>query len=295
MTAASVATIIDAIAEAGEAVPSGSLTPVGGGCINEGAIVGEGARRYFVKLNGTGQRAMFEAEADGLKRLAAADAVRVPRPIAVGEGNGRAFLVLEFIEFGAASPAGFRRLGEALAQLHASHGERYGLPYDNTIGTTLQPNAEDTDWCRFFSRQRLAFQLRLAADNGIGKRVGETGERLLAALRERWAAYRPAPSLVHGDLWSGNVAFDRQGMPVLFDPACYYGDRETDLAMTELFGGFPRAFYDAYNAVAPVSADYPMHRDLYQLYHVLNHFNLFGGGYAGQVRRLLDRLLAELG
>ena len=157
-----------------------------------------------------------------------------------------------------------------------------------------QPNRRDADWLRFWDERRLGHQLALAAAHGRGGRQQQRGERLLAALPALLAGHAPAASLLHGDLWSGNAGYLRDGTPVLFDPAVYYGDRETDLAMTELFGGFPPAFYHAYREAWPLPAGYELRRELYNLYHVLNHLNLFGGGYRAQAEDMIDALLSEV-
>jgi protein-ribulosamine 3-kinase len=281
-----------AIREAGATSPRGGVRPIGGGCINESFAVGDGAAHYFVKLNSAERLPMFVAEAAGLRALAAANAPRVPRPIAYGNACGRSYLVLEHIEFGTADRAGYARLGEALAELHGLHGPRFGWPHDNWLGTTAQANGQQADWPAFFAEQRLRPQLELAAKQGFDS-VRDPGTRLCARLPILLAGHRPAPSLLHGDLWHGNCGIDSHGRPVLYDPACYYGDRETDLAMSELFGGFPGAFYDAYRANAPLPEGYPARRGLYQLYHLLNHLNLFGSSYLPQVQRVMRGLLAD--
>ena len=287
--------IEDAIrAATGEPFAIACRRSAGGGCINEAWILeGADGRRLFVKLNGAHLADMFAAEAQALEELSRAGGPRVPRPVAHGTAGGRAYLVMEYLPLGGrGDPAA---LGEALARLHAVEAERFGWHRDNTIGSTPQPNPWHEDWIEFLRRQRLGHQLDLAAAQGYGGELHERGQRLLEALPAFFQGYRPRPSLLHGDLWSGNVDYTEAGEPVVFDPASYYGDREADLAMTELFGGFPRAFYDAYRQAAPLDPGYGVRRDLYNLYHVLNHLNLFGSGYLGQARALVDRLLAELG
>ena len=152
-----------------------------------------------------------------------------------------------------------------------------------------------SDWIEFFAQYRLGFQLDLAERSGYGGRWLEQGRRLCSRLADFFDGYRPRPSLLHGDLWGGNWAADAAGEPVIFDPASYFGDREADLAMTQLFGGFGRAFYDAYTSAWPLDPGAGTRRDLYNLYHVLNHLNLFGGGYRAQAERMIGRLLAALG
>ena len=266
---------------------------IGGGCINETWQISGNNKHYFVKLHAADKVEMFAAEAEGLHELRAAEAIRVPRPVVWGTAGGRAFLVMEHIELGGhGSGATF---GEQLAALHRTTAERFGWHRDNTIGATPQRNAWQDDWIAFWRGQRLGFQLELAARNGAPGRLIERGRRLQDALPAFFSDYTPVPSLLHGDLWGGNMDSDRAGRPVIYDPAVYYGDRETDLAMTELFGGPGGNFYAAYHASWPLDPGYAVRRELYNLYHILNHYNLFGGGYAGQAERMVDRLLSETG
>jgi protein-ribulosamine 3-kinase len=265
---------------------------VGGGCINQAYRVKSSQGPFFIKLNSADALDMFTAEAEGLEELGQAESLRVPRPVCWGVAGRQAFLVLEHLELGGSgSPAA---LGEGLAALHRITADQFGWYRDNTIGSTPQPNHHSTDWVRFWSEQRLGFQLQLAASNSAGQRLQDRGARLIEALPALLGGRQPEASLLHGDLWSGNYAYTRAGEPTIFDPAVYYGDRETDLAMTELFGGFGREFYTAYQHAWPVAAGYATRKKLYNLYHVLNHFNLFGGGYLSQAQGLVDGLLSEV-
>ncbi len=266
---------------------------VGGGCINETLCLEGGGRRYFAKLNASGRLAMFEAEAAGLAAILATDTLRAPAPVALGTSGDRSWLVLEYIAFGRAGRSTGALLGERLAQMHRCTAPAHGWDRDNTIGATPQPNPRSGDWVEFLRRHRLGYQLELAAGRGAPARLLDRGRRLLEDLDRFFTAYRPPPALLHGDLWGGNWSADERGAPVIFDPAVYFGDREADLAMTELFGGFDRDFYAAYDAAWPRDAGYSTRKVLYNLYHVLNHFNLFGGGYASQALGMVDRLLAE--
>jgi len=272
-------------------------------------VVGGSAHQYvrwasesgdaFVKIAAADRLPEFEAEAEGVKALAAADALRVPAVLAVGEAGAHALLALEWLELSVAAEndgALQAQLGERLAMQHRVTAPRYGWHRDNTIGATLQSNAWDDDWGRFFRERRLGVQLDLAAANGLDARVVERGRDLGARCGAFFSSHRPVPSLLHGDLWGGNwgvVAGVQE--PVIFDPAVYYGDRETDIAMTRLFGGFGPRFYAAYQAAWPLDQAAGTRRTLYNLYHVLNHFNLFGGGYGRQAEGMIDRLLAEFG
>ena len=264
---------------------------VGGGCINRAWRATDGERSWFVKVNDASRADMFAAEADGLSALAPGP-LRVPRAVCRGAALGHSFLVLEWLDLGAGAAADYARLGEQLARLHALAGPQHGWGRDNYIGSTPQANTADASWPRFFGRMRLAPQLALARRNGHAGLIAK-GEKLLEALPQLFGAHAPQPSLLHGDLWRGNAAFLADGTPVIFDPAACYGDRDADLAMTELFGGFPEDFYAAYRALAPLDAGYRVRKTLYQLYHVLNHANLFGGAYTAQAGNMMDLLLAE--
>lgn len=284
--------LIAGLAAAGIALAPRSARAIGGGSINECYRVADRAGRLlFLKVNHADCAAMFAAEAEGLRELRAAAAVRVPQPLAHGVAGATAWLALEYLELEPGSGAAAALLGERLAAQHGHIAERFGWRRDNTIGTTPQHNAWCDDWTGFWRERRLRPQLDLAARAGFGSRLAERGERLCAALPRLFAGHEPEPSLLHGDLWGGNWAMTRAGEAVIFDPAVYYGDREADLAMTELFGGFPREFRAAYEAVWPLAPGYSRRRDIYNLYHVLNHLNLFGGAYLGQALTLMDRLL----
>lgn len=270
-----------------------SSQAVGGGCINSAVLLADKDRRFFVKTNNAARSAMFAAEAEALEELRRARAVRVPEPVCHGVDGDRSFLVLEYLDLEPLEGAAPERLGRALAALHRVTRSQFGWNCDNTLGSTPQPNTPTDDWVEFWRVRRLGVQLELAGRNGYGPRVTAKGERLAHRLDRLLGGHRPAASLLHGDLWAGNAAATG-GEPVIFDPAVYFGDRETDLAMTELFGGFPTVFYDAYREAWPLDPGYAVRRVLYNLYHVLNHVNLFGGGYLGQAERMLDRLLAEV-
>jgi len=270
-----------------------SRSGAGGGCINECHVVRGGGRTFFVKLNTPDKAEMFSAEAAGLSEMARTKTVRVPEPVCHGASPAACWIVLEHLELRPADDKAMRRLGRNFARLHRVTRDLYGWDRHNTIGSTPQVNTPADDWVAFWRERRLGFQLQLAASRGHGGRLLASGERLLEKLPAFFAGYRPPPSLLHGDLWSGNAAMEAGGEPAIFDPAVYYGDREADLAMTELFGGFSRSFYDAYRSEYPLDAGYATRKDLYNLYHVLNHLNLFGGGYGAQAERLIGQLLAS--
>lgn len=288
-------TIADHITSAtGTPFTIASQRAISGGCINSAAVIEDGQRRFFVKLNDASKLEMFAAESAGLEEILAANAVRAPRPLCFGTAGAQAYLVMEYIESGA-QHGSMALLGEQLAALHQTQTERYGWERHNTIGATPQDNTREEDWRRFWSERRLAPQLALAARNGFRGRLQQAGERLLEKLPQLLGGHAPPPSLLHGDLWSGNYTFDTQGAPVIYDPAVYYGDRETDLAMTELFGGFSADFYRAYEEAWPLPPGYAVRKHLYNLYHILNHANLFGGSYVSQAENMIGRLLSETG
>lgn len=261
---------------------------IGGGCINNAYLLENDQQRFFVKTNDARHAAMFAAEATGLETIAASNTIRAPHPICHGAAAGYSYLVLEYIAPGAGNARTARALGEQLAALHHTTAPRFGFDIDNAIGATPQINTWRDDWIAFYGEHRLRFQFELAAQNGLP--LTEEGAQLIARLPAFFTHAPTRPSLLHGDLWGGNWGSDATGAPVIFDPACYYGDREADLAMTELFGGFPPDFYAAYRAAFPLDPGYDVRKNLYNLYHVLNHFNLFGGGYGPQAQAMTRRL-----
>ena len=288
------ATLADALSAAtGRRVAARPERPVGGGSINECWCWPSREGPLFVKLARADRLWMFEAEAAGLDELGRANALKVPRVLGSGAVAGQAFLALEWIAFGSVSSRSESLLGAGLAAQHYVTATEFGWHRGNTIGSTPQHNDRDRDWIRFYTERRLRYQLDLAARNGHAGRLTERGALLCERTSAFFDSYRPVPSLLHGDLWGGNWSADASGRPVIFDPAVYFGDREADLAMTRLFGGFGAAFYSAYEDAWPLEAGAEDRRSLYNLYHVLNHLNLFGGGYLSQAQAMIDRLLAS--
>ncbi|HEY9630400.1 MAG TPA: fructosamine kinase family protein [Coleofasciculaceae cyanobacterium] len=262
---------------------------VGGGSINQAYWVSNGSLAYFVKLNQASHLAMFETEAFALRQMAASQTIRVPQPLCYGIAENFAYIVLEWIDLGSGNASSWENLGRNLAAMHQIKGDRgFGWFHDNVIGATPQKNSWTATWAEFFTQQRLGYQFQLAERRG-GHFPQQ--QKLLATVPELLAGHHPYPSLVHGDLWSGNAAVTQQGEPIIFDPAAYYGDREVDLAMTELFGGFPASFYSGYSQVLAIDPGYRHRKTLYNLYHILNHFNLFGGSYAAQANQMIATLL----
>jgi len=271
-----------------------SSRDLAGGCINAARRLQGDQSSFFVKFNRAERLQMFEAEAIGLTAIIASNSLRAPRPVAWGIAEGQSWLALEFIEFTRAGAPTSALLGERLATMHRHTSHQFGWERDNTIGSTPQPNPATVDWIAFFREQRLGFQLALAERNGASHSLLHSGQQLLENFPALFGTYRPQASLLHGDLWAGNWGADANGKPVIFDPAVYFGDREADLAMTELFGGFSDDFYAAYNAAWPLDPGYATRKHLYNLYHILNHFNLFGGSYAQQAERMIQEILAQL-
>ncbi len=267
--------------------------PAGGGSINRTSVLelSDGSH-LFLKANDRAPAGLFREEARGLLALAAAEGPRVPRPLALFTDGGARYLLLEHIDTGRRAAGFDHSFGVALAQLHRSaRADHCGFSNHNHIGATEQRNTLERDWHRFFGVHRLEFQMALARDRGYGDAAMHTQ---LTRLVQRLPELIPVPdhggpSLLHGDLWSGNYLVGADGAPVLIDPAVYYGHREADLAMTELFGGFGEGFYRGYHEYWPLEPGYAERRDIYNLYHLLNHLNLFGSSYLGSCMAILRR------
>lgn len=270
---------------------------IAGGCINSAYVLSDqnSEKKYFVKINSASQLDMFEAEFAGLEEINKTHTILAPNPLCVGKDKNNAFLVMEYLDIGHGSgKQSQQRLAQDLAKLHHSSQTSYGWFRNNTIGSTPQINDMHSDWTIFFRDKRLSFQMDLAAKKGFRGALSDRGELLLTKVDQFFDQYKPAASLLHGDLWSGNYSVTAENVPVIFDPAVYYGDREADIAMTELFGGFSQEFYSAYNEAYPLDVGYRVRKTLYNLYHILNHLNLFGGGYLSQAQQMIDQLLSEV-
>jgi protein-ribulosamine 3-kinase len=269
-----------------------AMDPVGGGCIANAVRVTAGVGEVFVKWGGDAIGRTFPAEAQGLRSLrAASEIIRVPDVVAQGwtKDGDLAYLVLEFVREGAPTRAARTMLGEGLAQLHQVEGPFYGFEDDNFIGRLPQENEPLTFWPEFFRKRRLEPQVRMARENGRWDTAWDRSFERLAAMLETVLPMQPLRSILHGDLWSGNALFDSEGRPVLIDPAAYYGDRETDLAMMALFGGFDPAVLEAYERAWPLDKGWQERRDIYQLYHLINHLNHFGDSYSAAVGAIVRR------
>ncbi|WP_341503883.1 fructosamine kinase family protein [Gallaecimonas sp. GXIMD4217] len=263
--------------------------PISGGDTHRAYCLTDGQLRLFAKVAPVEHGEILASEAFGLAELAKTGQVRVPEVVTQGQTEAFSYLVLEYLPLGQPEKGAWQKLGELLAALHGRTDQAmYGFDEDNFIGLTDQRNGWHKHWDQFFAEQRLGYQLTLLAEKG--ERLGDI-EELVACAKNLLHGHQPRPALLHGDLWSGNVGF-LGTEPVLFDPACYYGDREADIAMTELFGRLDPDFYDAYDNNLPLDADYELRRSLYNLYHLLNHANLFGGHYLQQAKAQLKQVLA---
>ena len=276
----------------GQAFHISNKDEMGGGCISATSRISDGESTYFLKTNQASFADMFEAEAQGLTEMAASNTIKVPEPICFGVSGNQTYVVMEYLNLSGRADAGL--LGQHLAAMHAVTSEQFGWYRNNTIGSTPQRNTQSHNWCEFWQEHRLGYQLRLAGDKGYSGKLQALGERLLSDLPILFETYQPEASMLHGDLWSGNYGGLADGVPVIFDPAFYYGDREADLAMTTLFGGFSPDFYASYNDVMPLDDGYTVRKEFYNIYHIINHLNLFGGGYQSQAINMLQRVLAEL-
>jgi fructosamine-3-kinase len=269
-----------------------ALRPAGGGCINQAALATAAGTTYFVKWNDGPLPRQFEAEAAGLAALAASGTpLAVPRPVAYDDGGpGRGFLILEYLPAGRRAAGFDAAFGRGLARLHrATDARGFGFALDGYCGATPQPNRWTARWLDFWREQRLGHQARLARANGLSPRDAARIDVLLDRLDDWIDDDGEPPALIHGDLWSGNLHVAPDGRPALIDPAAYFGHREAELGMMTLMGGFPRATYDAYHEAFPLRDGWRERNGLYELYHLLNHFNLFGGGYGAQAMAIVRR------
>jgi fructosamine-3-kinase len=281
--------IEDCISQAsGRSFAISDQSSLGGGCIHDAArITGEDGRSFFAKRNSIDHLPSFEAEAFALDMMAATRTIRVPRPLGTCSAGRQAALVLEYLPMGGRG-GDWQAMGRQLALLHRHTGKQHGWDHDNWIGSTPQINTPCDGWIEFYLQFRFQPQVRWARQRGL--RLADA-EALADVVPAFFSGYDPLPSLIHGDLWAGNAGFLEDGTPVIFDPAAYHGDREAELAMTEMFGGYPAAFYEGYASEWPLDPGYATRKQLYLLYHTLNHYNLFGGGYGSQSESIIRRLL----
>jgi len=245
---------------------------------------------FFVKSNHSSQLSMFEAEAASLKLFNQVKELATPKPICLGIDRNNAFLVMTYLAL--TSRGEQYQLGQAIAQMHRIKADHYGWEINNTIGATPQFNQSMDNWLDFWIEQRYQPQLKLLKEKGrLSHSLKSKMEKLMNHLDQYFINHQPSASLLHGDLWGGNFAFDASGKPAIYDPALYFGDRETDIAMTELFGGFNRDFYRGYQETYPLADSYKIRKPVYNLYHILNHANLFGGSYIMQAEQMAEQLI----
>ena len=268
--------------------------PLGSGVTGETFRLQTKSESVFLKRIEIDRSSILNSEAEGLSAISKTNTLRTPSMIAKGESTNFAWLALEFISLKNPDSNCSIKMGESLAAMHQCQNDFHGWHTTNWIGANKQCNNYLDDWPSFFKEFRLLPQLTQALDNNLDPSVFDHGKLLLEGFSKLFANYYPTPSLLHGDLWAGNWASDLNGNPVAFDPACYYGDRETDIAMTELFGGFHQDFYIAYNSVNPIDKGYIERKSVYNLYHILNHFNIFGASYEQQASDLIKKSLSEL-
>jgi len=264
--------------------------PVSGGCISDSCIIETSSgQKFFLKMNSSLPDDMFTKEANGLNELKKAGTIRIPEVISFGES----YILLEQVNYGRKKNNFSEEFGSRLAKMHLYLSNEFGFYEDNYIGSTIQINIpgenEKINWTEFYFNKRILFQFQLAEKNGYSTPELQSGiKNLESKIENILSGSEEKPSLIHGDLWGGNYLVDESGLPCLIDPAVYYGHREAELAMTKLFGGFDKTFYEAYNETYPLKDGYEYRENIYKLYHVLNHLNLFGRGYYSQAISLLN-------
>ncbi len=275
--------------ETNQSVAIISTKPLSGGSINNAFEIETSVGNFFLKYNMASKfPQMFQKEAKGLECLRNTAAIDVPEILKTGETGGLAYLLLSYVKSSPASTDFWKIFGKQLAALHGNYASKFGLDHDNYMGSLTQSNRFHEKWDDFFVHERLVPQVKIARDSGeIGKTMVAAFERLYTKLNEICPPAKP--SLVHGDLWSGNFMVNGQGKPCLIDPAVYYGHPEVDIAMSTLFGGFDQTFYEVYNEFNPLEKGWRNRLDIYNLYPLLVHVNLFGGGYVHQVQRIVAK------
>ena len=267
-----------------------SQQPLTGGDINRAYKIDNGEIPFFVKVNDKTHISHFGCEVYSLEKIQEFSEIDSPNVITYGASDDCSYLVLDYIPFDIQASNDWYKLGEQLALLHknSEHGQ-FGWDHDNYIGHTRQVNPWSSNWKRFFSEQRIGWQLQLLHEKGI--HIGDI-DHIVQECHDGLNHHSPKPRLVHGDLWSGNLAFF-EDTPLIYDPACYYGDREVDIAMTELFGRLPADFYSGYQSIQPLDRGYDKRKNIYNFYHVLNHANMFGGVYVEQSQAMINRIISQ--
>ncbi len=266
-----------------------------GGCINNGTeVLTDMGNSYFVKYNFSSPPDMFLCEKNGLEEMAKSNAIRLPSVYGLGGGDNSVprFIILEYIKSGRRASDFYEDFGRKYAQMHRYTSDKYGFYEDNYIGSTPQKNTYETNWVEFYRKHRLGFQIELARKKGLATpELNKKMDSLLDKLTQIIGGVDEPPAVLHGDLWGGNHMVGDDGHVVLIDPATYYGSREADLSMTEMFGSMPASFYNAYDNAYPLEKGYNQRKKIYQLYHYLNHLNLFGSGYLGSCLSILRQFV----
>lgn len=269
-----------------------NYSPLAGGCINQVFLLQTNERKFCIKLNDISLHpGMFEKESKGLKLLQKTSSIRIPDVINVGSFESYSYLLLEYIERAAPDKSFWEKFGNSLAKLHQNTSDQFGLDHDNYIGSLPQSNKQCHDWISFFINERLEVQIKLAKEKHLLEQKHITAFKQLYNELNNVFPKEP-PALLHGDLWSGNFIIDEKGMPVLIDPAIYYGHREAEIAFTKLFGGFDQQFYIAYNDHFPLAPGFNKRVDIYNLYPLLVHLNLFGRSYLYQIETIVKDFLS---
>ena len=262
--------------------------PVSGGDINQAFRLLGKQKEYLVKINSDEYADMFIQESAGLKALESTNSFIIPKVIIYGVFQDQSYLVLEYLPMH--QHGDITDFANALAKLHLTTYSKFGFHKDNYIGKTPQINRLGSNWGEFFAEQRIDFQLDLLQQKHVPNSLIKKGRQMVKNLPNYLNGRQLKPALVHGDLWQGNYAFNQTGLPVIFDPACYYADHEVDLAMLELFGSPGKNFFSAYDRVYKIEEGYSIRRKIYNLYHILNHANLFGGNYVLQSEKIINEL-----
>ncbi len=265
------------------------VSTIDGGCISQSFQLKTNQQQFMVKTHKKDQLEMFIAEYHALNELQQVKQLQIPQPICYGSCEDKSYLVMQYLPLSANGDQ--LVLGHGVANMHQIRSEKFGWKQNNTIGSTPQSNQYSDNWTEFWFYQRIKPQLELLAKKGYHQQLLAKSEQIYLQIEKLFKYHQPQASLLHGDLWSGNFSFTMQGSPVIFDPALYYGDRETDIAMTELFGGFNQRFYQGYQEVFPLADDYQQRKEIYNLYHILNHANLFAGSYISQAQQIIQQFI----
>lgn len=269
-----------------------TVTPVSGGDINQAFQITDSDQAFFIKLNRASLVDMFSAELLALERLQQSSTIRVPNAYFVGQNEDKSFILMEYLTF--SSSGSKQQFAIDLAKMHQVNSEQYGWQSDNFIGSSLQYNQYTMYWPEFYAEYRLKPQINWLSQKGCSKKLTDLIDAVIVNIDGFFVDYQPKVSLLHGDLWSGNYGFLSDGTPIIYDPASYFGDHEADLAMMELFGSPGKDFFTAYHQEFPIDSGYAVRKKLYNLYHILNHANLFGGAYSSQAASMATSLLSAL-